>query len=319
MDSVYNAGRTITYFMIWAYGFGGMVGLLVNWMILPGYASSRGGIVTQISLACGLLVGVIMAIVQAFTFHRDTNLVAYRRLAALGIGLLVGTVSTFTVALIQTDVQGLDELVILSATFLLSSLSAGFVARHYVMWRATLSVSKQDSEQPLKPLASPMEQIGTEALKLLKTRLIIWLYAFVAVGIVISLSQPIVPNKDSYWGNLNLSLGGLGTIFGVIALLLIATFAIGFYFIFLTSILSFLKTLIFNEYQPFSPHSTRLILTAMSLIWSLLLCRLVIFTTPLVMIIPFISTYYVYHSIALPDDAYDKAKRKEKPSLLTPA
>lgn len=294
--------RTIAYFAGWGYVLGALGGFLVIWIINPGSLIGSRTTASGVGLFAGGLVGLIMGIIQEFTFHRDMDLVAYRRLAVLGIGPLFGIASTVIFILTVETLSGLNFLVALALTVLWTSLTGGFLTHHYVMWRASLVLSTET--------ISPENLIYSEAIKLWwDTRLKYWLYGILAIStlfVVTTTPQPDPLFPD--WGSMSV----LAPVVFLALWLIGASIAIWAFSLFQSAPLLILKELVFNEYRPLDTHKTRLTLTFMSFVWSLVLCWWMIYLAPLLIIVPLITTYYVYHSIALLNDESDKAKRKEK-------
>lgn len=314
MDSLYYAGRTIGYFMGWGYVLGAIGGFMIMWLVRP--LSLIGGRTSAsvVGLIAGCLVGTLMAVIQALTFHREIDIVAYRRLSVLGIGLLFGITCTAVFFLIIEQETGLAFFVTLGLTFLWTSLMGAFLTHHYVMWRASLLLTESELEQIPINLLSPQNQLFKEATTLWwGTRLKFWLYgisAVVALYLVFTSSTgPQLPN----WGSL--------TVLAPVAFLALwvigSSAVIWFFLLFQTAPIFILKQVIFIEYQPLSPHTTRITLTFISLVWSLTLCWWMVYLVPLMIIVPLITTYYVYNTIALPDEL--KAKNKEKETLIAVA
>jgi|GEM_PF-2464792 len=305
--------RSISYFTVWGLIYGLLLGAFAGTAIYPYFGTIYSVFWGPgIGAACGLLTGVIAAVVQASMFHLDMDLTSSRRKMALGIGAVTGLAAP--ILLIATtrgflwgtgmlsDIQPFTALSLFASAFW-GSLSSAYIASDHPQLIARLTARRDYADIDLD-IPKPSYEVSNAMRRLLRYSLNRWVMGLAAVlGAVM---------YGLVMGSLRPNLTSLITSFAGGALLgIVGAFFMALYVAFgNAALVTFLKRLILREYFPHMPAQwSRWTLTVSAFVFSGAITYWTFFLAP---VIALITAVCVYHTLALPDKAPDKAKRKEK-------
>jgi hypothetical protein len=314
--------RTFSYFVVWGTFYGFMLGTWSGTMIYPGmgtYYTLFWG--PGIGAACGVLSGLLVAGIQARTFHPDVDLDVFRRRLMLGIGLLVAVAgSMILIATSRGILWNIDDYGIIKYMYgkrflvmsLISvtvwgSLAAAYVAQAYPAWLADLKTNQTHASAHDWPVSRLMGAIFLQAAHpgtLASGAIAGIIQHFHNVSSAYSLSTPDQFNRGVEGAVLGIS--------GTIIIVLMLAFAHA-------ALLVFLKKTIFSEdVLPLSPEALRSTLTGLSAVltglWIYWFHPSVVPMVTLMIIV--LTSLYIYKALPHLDADFDKTKRKEATSQL---
>jgi hypothetical protein len=313
--------RTIGYFMSWGTYYGLVLGAWSTGMMSFGFGAVFGipwGL--GIGATCGLVSGLLVAAIQAFTFHPDVDLTGYSRRLSLVVGAVVGIMAPLLLITTSRGILWRDyttsgaEFFIpcVIASIFWGSLSAAYTAYNYPFWIASLMMGQKE----IFPYKWSYDSTLMSLIRTSANRMTIVIGA--ALGLAWNVG-PYLLDREIYRsreGNLI-----AGVIEGILEGIVITPILMGIFALAIAGLITFLGRLLFSEDT--LSQAQRTFLTAMSTIFTGLVLSVPVTTfggDAWIGYLPvcgaILTAFYVYRALPLLD-AGEKAKRKEAASLAT--
>jgi hypothetical protein len=316
--------QTLSYFASWGTFYGMLLGACVGTAFMPMIGTVLGGIFGLVmGLGASLPCAIVTHLIHQRSFHEDIDLDAYSRRLTRLIGVL-GGVSAVVMLWLSTglflgvvgNLPGetdaplvwMGTLMVSFPALFIADFAAAYIASHYPAWivpRFRLSspldappeAAPGDVESAFKRL---IDHTSTNAVTIASGAISFILYMALFIG-------ALIQQRYIKWDEIAaiFLVAPVGALVG----------ALGWRYLAFGNamILSFLKRVIYREHLPhLSAHWYRISLTLISfaLTWAMIW-----WTTIPGPIIAFIMAFVVSRTLALPDEPFDKAKRKEKNAL----
>jgi hypothetical protein len=311
--------RILHYFIMWGLDYGFIFGFAAGSMVIPGFGTIIGAL---LGLVIGGLYGGILGLGMSATYRGiapDTDLDAYgQKLVRRAVGALTALnliilpivpllLYSYMLGRIPIWDRGEFPEVVLKTLVLAGgalSVFTAFVvaatARHFPHWM----VHEQRLNAPMAHAFVMRHEMETAFHQIRKRSSRWWLpLLFMSLVTIIFLMNPAAYSAYSIgdW----LSLGG-----GVLFLSIVGTWVGRIYLSLVNAaVLTFIKRVILRDYFPnLTGARYRARVTLIALIATLVATWWTFFFAP---VIALVMAFFVYHTVALPDEMQEKSKRKE--------
>lgn len=315
--------HTISYFLSWGMIYGCVFALWSTTIMLPVIGTIFGFIWgIGLGVACGLLCGAVASLIQAYTFHPDVNLPAYRVRMSLVMGVMVGVVAPALLHLTSHTVlwgpgaRGIETFYAPSmlAAIFWGGLSAAYVGHGYPLWLAQIMMGKpyfSTARLSIEDAISALTRSGIIRVALSLGALIgaVWGGSDVLRSSLLrdpAIPNPGLPMKVIMQG----TVGGIAGIIAAFVVLLLICCGVA-------ALIVLLKRLLFANDTLISSHRERITLTAAATLLTGIICfwpfTLLQITAYQGWFFPLLCAlmmgFYTYRTLPT---TLDKAKRKEK-------
>jgi hypothetical protein len=303
--------RTLSYFLVWGIVYGALLGGYAGTALIPFYGSIVG---FSLGLMCGLVGGVIAGIAavtsEAANFDPDTNLDLHRRRIARNIGASV-VLAPLLFWIVGTGVNrgffGLGLILLLALPW--GALSAAYVGHRFpdfiikIMTKGKRGQRAEESDSFV-----PHSSVNRSATALWTRGRGRWAFIMgfggTLVAMLVNLITYMTVRRAPFAQDI-ISALCIAILGGIAGEFLWAYIALGN-----GALLTFLKRLVFQDYFPdLPPNRLRNIITTIAFVFTLGITWWTFIFAP---VCASLAAYHVYHSLALPDDGLEKAKRKQK-------
>jgi hypothetical protein len=315
---VLDLGWTVLYFLYWGGSYGIVLGLVTGTTVVPIFGSVVGmALGFTFSLLYGLILGAGVGLLHLGLFRLETDLALYRRRLARGVGAFtIGYVLFVDIAVlspISSDpawdaLEWVFILAMMGIELLWAALSSAYTASYYPDWMIKRLIRQKRID--LDPSTLNLEtQSATQQMEAFLRRIYPhWMHIAAGVlGVALYLIFLLITDDRTLPGiPRELSFLPMSIFVGLFSCFAFALYcSTGNVFL-----LVFLKRVVFTErFRALSPHRYRVTLTLTSFFFTLVSTWWLVLFSP---ICAFYIAYHVYHTLALPNDSYDKAKHKEK-------
>jgi hypothetical protein len=306
---------TFYYFFSWGLFYGAVLGAFLGTAFFPIVGTLLGalggGIVGAYS---GMISGVIASGLQAYFFHADVDLETYSRRSARLIGAIISVSAVAVWGYMVSIILGPDPrddafkwtvlMLSLPPIFLLAGLSAAYTAYRYPSAIIQRMAKRGRLIAPVEVLRPIPNEVKEAFNRLMRNQPPRWLY--LGAG-VISFSAFLIAFR--WQGSVKAHelivtlLAGPGGALAVVLAWAYCVFGNAM-------VLTFLKRVVYPT--SLSAHWHRVSLTFISFV---LTWAMIWWTTILAPILAATMAFTVYRTLALPDEPFEKAKRKEKNAL----
>ncbi len=304
--------RTISYFLTWGTFYGVLLGGLTGTALLPLIGTAYGVVLgVGAGVIAGLIAGFAAIAFQAAQFDRDSDLVLHRRRVARQVGSAVVLVP-IVIWIISMALRA-NLGFILSALFLLVTLPWAGLAAAYVAHRYPDEIVKRMTKGKRGQLTEYEDDLRPEQSSVVQATAALWRrgslkWRMLLGALVVAFLH--VTNRMMYLSSLPLARQGLEILLAGLGGVLVAEMIWACLALANGVLLTMLKRVVFQDYFPDMPaRRYRRILTGLSFFFTLIISWWTLIFAP---IIAALTAYSVYHSIALPPESLEKAKRKEK-------